>query len=83
MKGTIKLILGLVIVVSFLLSACAPPPPPVSKIQLNAAEEEAIDEEKKAATLMDEVANLKSELSAEEAKLESLKNYQNEIQLAE
>lgn len=80
MKNSLRLLLGLVLLASILLSACAPPPPPVSKDQLDNAENEAIAEEKKAADLNVELKQLEAETTAQEAELESLIRYQKKLE---
>ena len=79
MKKTLKLMFGIVIIASFLLTACAPPPPPVTKIQLDTAEEEAIKEEGKATELEMTKNDFETELSKAEANLENLQKYQQEL----
>ena len=71
------------IIPSFLLTACTPPPPPVTKIQLDTAEDEAIKEEKKAIQLEASKGDLETELSKTEAKLKSLKDYQQKLKASE
>ncbi len=83
MKKTMNVLFGLVIIASFLLTACTPPPPPVTKIQLDTAEDEAIKEEKKAIQLEASKGDLETELSKTEAKLKSLKDYQQKLKASE
>lgn len=79
MKNLVKVFV-VVMVLSILLSACAPPPPPVTKVQLDTAEEEAIQEEKKADTLNNEMNALEADLAEQEAELKSLQEYQKELE---
>lgn len=79
MKNLVKIFV-VVMVLSILLSACAPPPPPVTKVQLDTAEEEAIQEEKKADTLNNEMNALEADLAEQKAELKSLQEYQNELE---
>ena len=79
MKNVFKIFV-VVMILSILLSACAPPPPPVSKVQLDTAEDEAIQEEKKADDLNNEMMALEAELAEQEAELKSLKEYQQELE---
>lgn len=79
MKNLVK-ILVVVTILSILLSACAPPPPPVTKGQLDTAEEEAIQEEKRADNLNNEMMVLEAELAEQEAELKSLQEYQKELE---
>jgi hypothetical protein len=80
MKNSLRLLLGLVLLTSILLSACAPPPPPVSKDQLDTAENEAIAEEKAAADLNTELKALETDAATQEAELMSLKKYQKQLE---
>ncbi len=81
MKNVLKLLIGILILISLLLSACAPPPPPVTKDQLDTAEKEAIAEEESASQLQAEKSDLEAEFSAKEAELRSLKEYHQELQV--
>jgi len=83
MKNTVKLILGLVLLISILLSACAPPPPPVTKDQLEQTDAEALEAEKNADELKTEMDTLEEELNRRKAELESIKEYQQELELEE
>ena len=74
MKKILRLFLGALILASIFLSACAPPPPPITKDQLINAEIEAIEAEKKA-------KELEKELSEEKAKLQSLDEYKDLLNL--
>jgi len=80
MKNSLRLLLGLVLLASILLSACAPPPPPISKDQLDTAENEAITEENHAADLNAELKTLEADAAAQEAELMSLKKYQKQLE---
>ena len=81
MKKILKLFLGALILASILLTACAPPPPPITKDQLINAEIEAIEVEKKANQLEKELLVLEKELSEEKAKLQSLEEYKDLLNL--
>jgi hypothetical protein len=83
MKDTLKLILGLVLLISIFITACAPPPPPVTKDQLDLSEAEALEAEQNADELKMEKDALEEELKMKQAQLESLKNYQQELELEE
>ena len=80
MKKTIRMLLGLVILASILLSACAPPPPPVSKDQLEVAEQEAIAAEEAAIEQCAAVMELESKIAAKQAELDDLKEYKTELE---
>jgi len=81
MKKILRLFLGALILASIFLSACAPPPPPITKDQLINAEIEAIEAEKKAKELEKELLVLEKELSEEKAKLQSLDEYKDLLNL--
>ncbi len=79
MKNLIKLLFGIVLVASLLLTACAPPPPPVSRDQLEQAEMEAVEAEETAEELRRELSELREQLRIKEAELESLKEYERQL----
>lgn len=81
MEKILKLFLGALILASILLTACAPPPPPITKDQLINLEIEAIEAEKKAAQCEKEMLVLEKELSEEKAKLQSLEEYKDLLNL--
>jgi outer membrane murein-binding lipoprotein Lpp len=83
MKNTLKLILGLVLLASIFLSACAPPPPPITKDQLDQSDTEAFEAEENANELKIEKDGLEEELKLKKAELESLKEYQQELEIEE
>jgi len=83
MKNTLKLMLGLVLLISIFLSACAPPPPPVTKDQLDQTDLEAVTAETNANELKVEMETLEEELEIKQSELESLKKYQQELELEE
>ena len=83
MKNSLKLILGLVLLISIFLSACAPPPPPVTKDQLDQTDSEALEAEKNADELKTELKILEEEFEMKKSDLENLKNYQQELELEE
>ena len=79
MKNFFKLLIALVIIATFFLSACAPPPPPVSEDQLSNAEFQAVEAEKKADSLHNEMTELEKQVAAKEAELKSLQEYQKQL----
>jgi outer membrane murein-binding lipoprotein Lpp len=80
MKNTIRMLLGLLILASIVLSACAPPPPPITKDQLQIAEQEAIAAEEAANELCASCKKLESEIAAKQAELDDLKAYKSELE---
>ncbi len=80
MKKTLRMLLGLVILASILLSACAPPPPPVSKNQLEVAEQEAIAAEEAANEQCTATMEMESKIAAKQAELNDLKEYKTELE---
>lgn len=81
MEKILKLFLGALILASILLTACAPPPPSITKDQLINLEIEAIEAEKNAAQCEKEMLVLEKELSEEKAKLQSLEEYKDLLNL--
>jgi TolA-binding protein len=79
MKNLIKLLFGIVLVASLLLTACAPPPPPVSRDQLEQAEMDAVEAEETAEELRRELSELREQLRIKEVELESLKEYERQL----
>ena len=83
MKNFYKVLIGLVLIASIFLSACAPPPPPVTKDQLDTSEEEALAAEKEANELKMEMNDLEEQVAKRKAELESLKDYQKQLEAEE
>jgi uncharacterized protein YlxW (UPF0749 family) len=61
------------------LAACAPKPPEITKTQLSQSEEEAIQNEAQVKKLQVEKKELQKQLVQKKAELESLKQYQKQI----
>ena len=83
MKNILKIVIGIIILISIFLSACAPPPPPVTKDQLDQSDKEALEAEVNAGKLEKEMNTLENELSIKKSELESLKKYQKQLEVEE
>ncbi len=61
------------------LAACAPKPPEITKTQLSQSEQEAVQNEAEVKKLKAEKKELQQKLAQKKSELESLKQYQRQL----